>query len=147
MSTNQDRARLYVVLFLVVLVLTLPFIFRPSRNPGQATLPRAVAGDQLVIISPHLEAVRRKFGRAFSQWYAQTYHRGVTIEYLSYTGGEIIRYFQASEAAYRRLGTYNVDVVWGGNDSMFNDVLKARYLAKLPLDPQLMQAAYPQPDI
>jgi ABC-type Fe3+ transport system substrate-binding protein len=138
---------LYVVLLLVILILALPFLLRPHRKPNEATVPRAGVTDQLVIISPHLEAVRRKFGKAFARWYAQSYHRNVTVEYLSYTGGEIIRYFQASEAAYRRSGTYNVDVVWGGSDSMFNDVLKSKYLAKLSVDSTLMRGAFPQPDI
>jgi ABC-type Fe3+ transport system substrate-binding protein len=143
-----NRVPLFVLLALVVLILALPFLLRaPHTSNEPSALPRMAITDQLVIISPHLEAVRRKFDRAFARWYAQTYHRGVDIEYLSYTGGEIIRYFQASEAVYQRSGTYNVDIVWGGSDSMFNDVLKGKYLARLTLDPQVMRAAFPQPDI
>ena len=111
-----------VLLLLVLLVLALPFIFRKPANSDQSPAALAGAADPLVIITPHLEAVRRKFGKAFSQWYAQKYHRAVSIEYLGFGGGDIIRYFQASEAAYQRSGTYNIDIVWGGSDSMFNDV-------------------------
>lgn len=136
-----------VLLLLVLLVLALPFIFRKPADSDQPPVARPGAADPLVIITPHLEAVRRKFGKAFSQWYAQKYHRAVSIEYLSFGGGDIIRFFQASEAAYQRSGTYNIDIVWGGSDSMFNDVLKRRYLDKITLDPAVMTAAFPQADI
>ena len=154
---TQFRGR-SLLLLLVVLVLALPFVFRVTPpNGGGAGLVTAGAlkggpagagaADTLVVMTPNLEAVRRKFGKAFSQWYAQKYHRAVSIEYLSYGGGEIVKYFQASEVAYERTGTYNIDVVWGGSDSVFNDVLKGRYLQQARLDPQVLASAFPRPDI
>jgi iron(III) transport system substrate-binding protein len=140
-------ARAYVLLLLVLLVLTLPFIFRRPMNSDRPAVAQPGAADPLVIITPQLEPVRRKFGTAFSRWYTQTYHRTVSIEYLSYGGGDIVKFLQASEAAYQRSRTYNIDVVWGGSDSMFNDVLKSKYLQKLTLDPGVMAAAFPQTDI
>jgi iron(III) transport system substrate-binding protein len=140
-------SRRYVLLLLVLLVLALPFVFRGLTLPTQPAVTRSAPADQLVIMTPHLEAVRRKFERAFSDWYAREYHRAVSIEYLSYGGGEIVKYFQASEAAFRRTGTYNIDIVWGGSDSMFNDVLEGKYLEKVPLDPAFVRAAFPDPDI
>src|SRR5262249_49324944 len=110
-------------------------------------VPRAAVTDRLVIITPHLEAVRRKFATAFAAWYARKYHRPVSVEYLSFGGGEIIRFFQASEAGYARSGSYQADLVWGVSDSMFNDVLKSRYLEPVKLDPATMRAAFPRPDI
>ena len=147
MTSWSAQARAYVLLVLVVLVVALPFVFRQHANSGQIAAAPASVSDSLVIITPHLEAVRRKFGRAFSQWYAQKYHRAVNIEYLSFGGGDIIRFFQASEAVHQRTGTYNVDIVWGGSDSMFNDVLKSKYLDKVRLDPVAMAAVYPRADI
>jgi len=96
MTSWSAQARAYVLLVLVVLVVALPFVFRQHANSGQIAAAPASVSDSLVIITPHLEAVRRKFGRAFSQWYAQKYHRAVNIEYLSFGGGDIIRFFQAS---------------------------------------------------
>jgi ABC-type Fe3+ transport system substrate-binding protein len=136
-----------VLLLLVLLVLTLPFMFRVLTTTDQPEVTHSTPSDQLVIMTPHLEAVRRKFERAFSQWYARKYHRAVSIEYLSFGGGEIIKFLQAGEAAFNRSGTYNIDMVWGGSDSMFNDVLKSRYLQKVTLDPGVMTAAFPDPDI
>src|SRR5262245_7277357 len=122
MTMWPGGVRFYALLAVIALVLALPFVLRPPGCSSDAPVIRGMGTDQLVIITPHLEAVRRKFGRAFTQWYARNYHRSVSIEYLVFGGGEIVKYLQAGEAAYRRSGTYSVDVVWGGSDSMFNDV-------------------------
>jgi ABC-type Fe3+ transport system substrate-binding protein len=98
-------------------------------------------------MTPHLETVRRKFGEAFAAWYASTYHRGINIEYLSFGGGEIVKFFQASEATYERSGTYNVDLVWGGSDSLFSDALGSKYLQTFSLATGVLEAAFPSPDI
>jgi iron(III) transport system substrate-binding protein len=136
-----------VVLLLVLLVLLLPFIFRGLTNSSSQEAVRSGPADQLVIMTPHLETVRRKFDRAFSAWYAGKYHRAVGIEYLSFGGGEILKFFQASEAAFRRSGTYNIDLVWGGSDSLFSEALASKYLDKVSLAPGVMAAAFPAPDI
>jgi len=136
-----------ILLVLVVLVLMLPFIFRAMLVTQPRVAVQSGPTDQLVIMTPNLEAVRRKFGRAFSAWYAGKYHRGVSIEYLSFGGGEIVKFFQASEAAYKRSGTYNVDLVWGGSDSLFSDALGSKYLETVSLQPGVLEAAFPTPDI
>src|SRR3569833_3162771 len=109
------------LLGLVILMLMLPFIFRSLLKTAPRAAVRSGPADQLEIMTPHLETERRKFDRAFAAWYANKYHRGVRIEYLSFGGGEIVMFFQASEAAYERSGTYKDDLVWGGSDSVFSD--------------------------
>jgi len=136
-----------VLLVLVILVLLLPFIFRSLLMTAPGVAVRSGPADQLVIMTPHLETVRRKFDRAFAAWYANKYHRGVSIEYLSFGGGEIVKFFQASEAAFERTGTYNVDLVWGGSDSLFSDALGSKYLETVALEPGVLEAAFPTPDI
>ena len=136
-----------ILAVLVILVLMLPFIFRSLRATPSDAAPRSGQADQLVIMTPNLETVRRKFGKAFAAWYAAKYHRGVHIEYLSFAGGEIVKFFQASEVTYKRSGTYNVDVIWGGSDSLFSDALGSRYLESVSLEPGVLEAAFPAPDI
>jgi iron(III) transport system substrate-binding protein len=136
-----------VVMLLVLLVLLLPFIFRGLTTTSSQEAVRSGPADQLVIMTPHLETVRRKFDRAFSAWYAGKYHRAVNLEYLSFGGGEIVKFFQASEAAFRRSGTYNIDLVWGGSDSLFSEALASKYLDKVSLAPDVMAAAFPAPSI
>jgi iron(III) transport system substrate-binding protein len=141
------KASDHVLALLVLVVLILPFIFRGVTTSGGREVVRAGPADTLIIMTPHLETIRRKFAGAFSEWYAHKYHRAVSIEYLSYQGGEIVRFLQASEASYKRSGTYNIDLVWGGSDSMFTDSLQGKYLEKVSLDPAAMAAAFPAPDI
>ena len=136
-----------ILFVLVVLVLMLPFIFRALLTTGPRVADRSGPTDQLVIMTPNLEPVRRKFGRAFSAWYLNKYHRHLSIEYLSFGGGEIVKFFQASEAAYRRTGTYNIDLIWGGSDSLFSDALGSKYLETLALAPGVLEAAFPAPDL
>lgn len=136
-----------ILLVLVVLVMLLPFVFRSLLVTAPRVAARSGPADQLVIITPHLETVRRKFDRAFAAWYAGKYHRGVNIEYLSFGGGEIVKFFQASEVTYKRSGTYNVDLVWGGSDSLFSDALGSKYLETVALEPGVLQAAFPTPDL
>jgi len=136
-----------ILLVLVILVLMLPFVFRALLVTAPRVAARAGPADQLVIITPNLEAVRRKFGTAFAAWYAGKYHRGVNIEYLSFAGGEIVKFFQASEVTYQRSGTYNVDLVWGGSDSLFSDALGSKYLETVSLEPGVLEAAFPTADI
>ncbi|MBS0421896.1 MAG: extracellular solute-binding protein [Proteobacteria bacterium] len=136
-----------ILLVLVVLVLMLPFFFRALLVTQPRVAVQSGPTDQLVIMTPNLEAVRRKFERGFSAWYAGKYHRGVSIEYLSFGGGEIVKFFQASEAAHEKSGTYNVDLVWGGSDSLFSDALGGKYLETTSLEPGVLEAAFPTPDI
>lgn len=143
MSSRSTR----ILLVLVILVLMLPFVFRSLLVTQPRLAARSGPTDQLVIITPHLETVRRKFGRAFAAWYAGRYHRGVHIEYLSFGGGEIVKFFQASEVTYERYGTYNVDLVWGGSDSLFSDALGGKYLESVSLQPGVLESAFPTADI
>ena len=82
------KASDYVLALLVLGVLTLPFIFRGVTTTSPGVVVRSGPADQLVIMTPHLETVRRKFNRAFSEWYVHKYHRAVNIEYLIYGGGD-----------------------------------------------------------
>ena len=74
------------------MVLGLPFLFqRKSSQWGWRD------GDPvLVVISPHNEAIRYEFGRAFSRWHAETYGRPAKIDWRVIGGtSEIMRYLAA----------------------------------------------------
>jgi ABC-type Fe3+ transport system substrate-binding protein len=54
----------------------------------------------LVIISPHNEAIRREFGRAFSDWHARRHGRPVKVDWRNIGGTtEIMRYLAAEYVA------------------------------------------------
>ena len=115
----------------------------PAGSPGRQPV------EHLVIVTPHLEAVRRKFSAAFSAWYDANYHRAVELDFLNYGGGsEVVKFFQTSHATFEKLGTYEVDLVWGGSDYVFSQLLEKKgYLQKADLDPAVVAAAFPRADI
>ncbi|PTX91159.1 extracellular solute-binding protein [Opitutus sp. ER46] len=65
----------WLIIAALLALLALPFALRPPRGRG------AAAQDTVVIISPHNEAIRYEFGRAFPVWYRARTGRTVTIDW------------------------------------------------------------------
>jgi len=88
-----------VILLIGGLVITLPFLFRqaPQVTDWQ------VGDPELVVITPHNEAIRFEFGQGFSHWHQQNYGKPVKIDWRSLGGTtEIMRYLEATFlASYR----------------------------------------------
>lgn len=79
--------RILAVLVALVLVLALPFALKPKKNL------LAAADETLVIISPHNEAIRYEFSRAFGDYYKAKTGRSVRIDWRIVGGtSEIARY-------------------------------------------------------
>ena len=80
------------IIVLIVVVVALPFVFRVEEEqtgwqPGDP---------ELVIISPHNEAIRYEFGNAFSAWHKASYGRPVRVDWRVIGGTtEIMRYLAA----------------------------------------------------
>ena len=72
------------------------------------------AGDELVIISPHNEAIRFEFTRAFAEYYRTTTGRSVHIDWRLPGGTtEIIRYLNSEyEASFRNYWTRQLGRPW-----------------------------------
>jgi iron(III) transport system substrate-binding protein len=146
--------RRYALLAAFLLVLLVPLLrlgegaAPPLAQRESSPVPSGRA-EHLVIVTPHLEAVRRKFSTAFSAWYAANYHTAVEVDFLNYGGGsEVVKFFQTSHPTFEKLGTYEVDLVWGGSDYLFNESLEKKgYLQKANLDPAVVAAAFPQAEI
>ncbi|GEM_PF-72618 len=78
-----------IILLTAAIVVGLPFALRPKQDAGEWK-----AGDPvLTIVSPHNEAIRHEFERAFSRWHQAKHGKPVKIEWLSIGGtSEISRY-------------------------------------------------------
>ncbi len=142
----------YVIFILLLLVLAGPFALRHAAQQQAAQRqPAPVDGAlTLIIMTPHQEAIRREFAWAFDQWHRRHYHTPVNIEYRSYGGGsDILRYFEsAATTVYAKLGTFQVDLVWGGGDYLFDQQLKKLgYLEPANVPPQVLAAAFPSHDL
>jgi iron(III) transport system substrate-binding protein len=146
------RRYAFVILFLVVLVT--PFLLKLAA--GTEARERA-QGDALplVIISAHVEGIRREFADAFAQWHQEKFARPVQVDYRSYGGAsDIVRFFDSSrDTVFKDQGTYGIDLVWGGGDYLFEVQLKNPkrpehgVLQPVALDPAIMKAAFPKADL
>jgi ABC-type Fe3+ transport system substrate-binding protein len=80
------------ILLTSALVIALPFLFRQEASSGAWQ-----EGDpQLVIVTPHNEAIRYEFALGFSRWHAERYGAPVKIDWRAIGGtSEIARYLAA----------------------------------------------------
>jgi iron(III) transport system substrate-binding protein len=84
------KLRITLVFLAMALVVGVPFLLRPEQNL------LAAADDTLVIVSPHNEAIRYEFTRAFTDWYAEQTGRTVRIDWRIVGGTtEIARFLQS----------------------------------------------------
>ncbi len=136
-----------IILFLVVLIA--PFILRAMHGGAARVSNRVPDALPLVIVTPHVESIRREYAEAFSRWYEGKYGRPVAIDWRNYGGSSsIVRFFDESRSLYSKLGTYKIDLVWGGGDFLFDSQLKAHgNLQGVDLGEQFMREVFPQPTI
>jgi ABC-type Fe3+ transport system substrate-binding protein len=148
----------YAFPILFTLVLVTPFVLRQTTASiapvsvevaGQVAGAATAASEPLKIITPNTEGIRREFAAAFNDWHQKTFGTRVDIQYLNFGGAsDIVKYFDANKITYQQLGTYNVDLAWGGGDTLFDVQLKKPgYLAPTALDPAVMAAAFPKDDL
>ena len=80
------------ILLLAALVIALPFLFRQASEQADWQ-----PGDpELIIITPHNEAIRYEFALGFSRWHQATYGKPVKVDWRAIGGTtEISRYLTA----------------------------------------------------
>ncbi|MBI2438791.1 MAG: extracellular solute-binding protein [Lentisphaerae bacterium] len=101
-----------LLLFLaLLLVLLAPFLLQGKRAKLSA------GARALVIISPHNEAVRYEFERAFRRWHQARFGEAIAIDWRNIGGtSEIVRYLDGEFAAAERTGRRGIglDLFFGG---------------------------------
>ncbi|HEY1629223.1 MAG TPA: extracellular solute-binding protein [Tepidisphaeraceae bacterium] len=139
--------RRYGAILMFVIVLVLPFALRamysaPQPPPSSDALP-------LVIVTPNVEGIRREFAEAFSRWHQKKYGQPVAIDYRNYGGtSAIVKFFEAQRSLYDKIGTYKIDLVWGGGDFLFETQLKGEgFLQGVDLGSDFMRDVFPQPTL
>src|ERR1700741_235963 len=96
------------ILVALLAVVAVPFLFR------QPEIGNGSAEDDLVIISPHSEAIRFEFTRAFADYYRKSTGRSVHLDWRLPGGTtEIVRYLNAEfEAEFRNYWTQKLHLPW-----------------------------------
>jgi ABC-type Fe3+ transport system substrate-binding protein len=136
------RRYLSVILFFVVLIT--PFILK--KLYGTTESKNAQKGPELVIVTAHVEGIRREFAEAFSSWHREKYGTPAQLVYLNYGGSaDIVKFFRSSEqTTFKDLGTYHIDLVWGGGEYLFS-VQLADFLEPVKLPDATTRFAFPKP--
>ncbi len=100
---------------------------------------------ELVIITPHQEAIRREFAEAFTRYYRETFGKTVAIDYRTFGASDIVKYFdERAKTVSKENPTYGIDIAWGGGDFLFDVQLKKPgYLQALKLPAELMKEVFP----
>lgn len=96
------------LLTILAAILILPFALR------EAVVATGPADDTLVVITPHNEAIRREFARAFSEWRVARTGRTAAIDWRTIGGtSEIARYLEGEyTAAFRHHWTNDLGRPW-----------------------------------
>lgn len=113
-----------VIIGVLLATLVLPFALRPHRAAD------AKADEHLVIISPHNEAIRQEFERAFVTWYRQKTGKTVALDWRLIGGtSEIARYLEGEyTAGFQNFWEKKLGKKWS------NEVLNAFANGSLPKD-------------
>jgi len=87
---------------------------RPTRD-----LPKV----KLAVITPHNENIQNEFEWAFKRHHALAYGQRVEVEWVDVGGGgsSIERYLHN---VYRQHDTSRIDVIWGGGDFTFHNLVR-----------------------
>ncbi|MDA1260254.1 MAG: ABC transporter substrate-binding protein [Planctomycetota bacterium] len=96
--------RVLPILLLLLAVLALPFALRPEPELQlMSTHGPLEAKRRLAVITPHNEAIRSEFGRAFEDWHLREHGSPVRVDWIVIGGTSEIARFLASEStsAYR----------------------------------------------
>ncbi len=83
-----------IIIFVLLATLVLPFALRPRQAAS------GKADETLVVITPHNEAIRQEFERAFKRWYHERTGRTVAFDWRLIGGtSEIARYLEGEYTA------------------------------------------------
>ncbi len=107
--------KLLLVVLIAVLVIALPFVFKREAAVGDWH-----AGDpELVVVTPHNEAIRQEFAEGFSAWHRERFGHSVRIDWRVIGGTtEIMRYLASEYAASAKRFFTAQGIAWpgGGGD-------------------------------
>jgi hypothetical protein len=102
----------FVLILVIATVIALPFLFtrdvtQDSWRPGDP---------ELIIVTPHNEAIRQEFALAFSAWHQEKYGQPVRIDWRVLGGTtEIMRYLAAEYARSAKHYFKRESTIWPAN--------------------------------
>lgn len=143
------KKRVWIIVGLIAMIVALPLVLRRET----ATTSSRRADDQLVILSPHHESIRREYGEAFAAYWQKTTGRTIYVDWRTPGGTSEIRmvldagYKAAAETGRVGIG---MDVLFGGGEPDFSGQAKKGRLVPLRVfktQPGLFEKGGPIPEI
>jgi ABC-type Fe3+ transport system substrate-binding protein len=107
---------------------------------GAATAPAPAA--TVVILTPHVDAIREEFGRGFAEWHAKEFSEPASVEWRNVGGTADALRFVQSEFARKPAGI-GLDILFGGGQEPYL-LLADKGLAVSHRLPQAVLDAIPQ---
>jgi len=141
--TGSSRTATSITLgVLLIVVLGLPFVFRPAEvevaahgEEPASDLPEK----KLVIISPHWEGVRTEFGRAFNAYTVQKFGHRTKLEWLDVGGtSDAVRYVKSEFT--RTPDGVKIDLFFGGGVDPYLQFMQNNLLCRCDLPAEVLDA-------
>ena len=83
-----------------------------------ASAPPAHAAARVVILTPHVDAIRHEFGRGFAAWYREKFNEEVEVEWRNVGGtSDALRFLQSEFK--NKPGGIGLDVFFGGGQEPY----------------------------
>ena len=96
-----------LLILALVLVVALPFLLRPEKSAiGKAD-------GSVVIITPHVDAIRHEFGNGFRRWHTEKFSEPAEVEWRVLGGTSDALRFVLSEFS-RKPDSIGLDIFFGG---------------------------------
>ena len=83
-----------------------------------ASLPSADAGQRVVIITPHVDAIRNEFSRGFADWHKEQFGEPAEVDWRTVGGTSDSLKFVQSEFT-RKPGGIGIDIFFGGGQEPY----------------------------
>ncbi len=96
----------------------------------------AFSQDEIAILSPHWEGIRREYEIGFKEWWRQKSHREVNVRWIDVGGtSDIVRYIKGGfKASPESIG---VDLFFGGGVDPFRDLDRSQLFERVELPREL----------
>ncbi len=95
-----------------------------------------LAGDKVIIISPHRKSIQQEYLPAFKAHYQKKYKTEIQVDWIDQGGtSDDIRYVRAKYAKNPK--SCGIDVFWGGGTTTFVELNNDKFLAPFPLPAEL----------
>jgi ABC-type Fe3+ transport system substrate-binding protein len=125
------------LLALLAAILLTPILLRPKEQ-----IPTDANVETVVIVTPHNEAIRYEFSRAFDSWYFARTHRRARVDWRTPGGTSEIARYVASEyfASFRVYWTRGLDRPWSKEVESSFDNPKVSPAASAAMDSEAQAA-------